>query len=251
MSAARSAAVPEGQGAVGEQWPFGVSRTPTMSIGTALSILTQEFPTVRISKIRFLEEQGIVTPNRTPSGYRTYSQADVERLRFALAAQRDSFLPLKVIRERLRELDRAGAGAPAPGARVVTEDGELTAAATRSRMTIAQLAESAGVDARFVAELAEAGIIVADEGRKYPPAALPVIAEAGRLAEHGIQPRHLRTLRIAADRHIDLIEQITAPTRSHRTRGSAEAAAQSQAAELAQVLSRLHSALLADGIERL
>ncbi len=251
MSPARSAAATDGGGPEREQWPFGVSRTPTMSIGTALSILTQEFPTVRISKIRFLEEQGIVTPTRTPSGYRTYSQADVERLRFALAAQRDSFLPLKVIRERLGELDRAGASAPAPGARVVTEDGELTAAATRSRMTIAQLAETAGLEAAFVAELAEAGIIVADEGRKYTPAALPIIAEAARLSEVGVQPRHLRTLRIAADRQVDLIEQITAPTRSHRTRGSAEVAAQSQSVELARVLSRLHTALLSDGIERL
>ncbi|QGH69426.1 MerR family transcriptional regulator [Pseudactinotalea sp. HY158] len=234
-----------------EQWPFGVSRTPTMSIGTALSILTQEFPTVRISKIRFLEEQGIVTPHRTPSGYRTYSQADVERLRFALAAQRDSFLPLKVIRERLRELDRAGAGAPAPGARVVTEDGELTAAATRTRMSIAQLAEAAGLEATFVAELAEAGIIVADRGRRYGPGVLPVVSEAASLAEYGVAPRHLRTLRIAADRQVDLIEQITAPIRSHRTRGSAEAAAQAQAGELAQVLTRLHAALVTDGIERL
>ena len=90
---------PAGAAAGGEQssgdeetsgWPFGVSRTPTMTIGSALSILQREFPAVRVSKIRFLEDQGLVSPHRTPSGYRTYSQADVERLRFCLAAQRDS-----------------------------------------------------------------------------------------------------------------------------------------------------------------
>src|SRR5690625_5698820 len=93
---------------------------PTMSIGAALGILQREFPAASVSKMRFLEDQGLVSPRRTASGYRSYSQADIERLRFALAAQRDSFLPLKVIRERLEELDRQGAGAPSTGARVVT-----------------------------------------------------------------------------------------------------------------------------------
>ena len=96
-----------------QPWPAGVSRTPSMNIGAVLGILKQEFPAVSISKVRFLEEQGIVSPQRTPSGYRRFSQADVERLRFALAAQRDSFMPLRVIKDRLEELDSgASQGAP-------------------------------------------------------------------------------------------------------------------------------------------
>ena len=151
-----------------ERWPFGVSRTPTMSIGSALSLLQQEFPAVTISKVRFLEDQGIVTPHRTPSGYRTYSQADIERLRFSLAAQRDSYLPWAKIRERLDELDAGAAGVPAPGARVVTEDGELTGTVSRSRLSCQQLAESAAAPATLVEELTAAGLLTTDAGNKYP-----------------------------------------------------------------------------------
>src|SRR5690625_7627311 len=96
-----------------------------MSIGTVLSLLQPEFPAVRISKLRFLEEQGLVSPRRSGSGYRMYSQADVERLRYALTAQRDSFLPLRVIRDQLEDLDAGRPVASAPGTRVVARDGEL------------------------------------------------------------------------------------------------------------------------------
>src|SRR5690625_7158360 len=94
-----------------------------MSIGTVLSLLQPEFPAVRISKLRFLEEQGLVSPRRSGSGYRMYSQADVERLRFALTAQRDSFLPLRVIRDQLEDLDAGRPVAGAPGPRVVARHG--------------------------------------------------------------------------------------------------------------------------------
>lgn len=237
-----------------ECWPFGVSRTPTMSIGSALGLLQQEFPAVTISKIRFLEDQGIVRPHRTPSGYRTYSQADIERLRFALAAQRDSYLPWAKIRERLDELDAGGAGVPAPGARVVTEDGELTPAVTRSRMTAAQLAEAASAEPALVEELTDAGLLVTDAGSKYPPGSVEVVRAAVELAEHGVQTRHLRALRAAADRQIDLVEAIVAPVRSHRSGpGSAgsRAKAHTLATDVSESFARLHTALLRAGVERI
>ncbi|WP_231955801.1 transcriptional regulator FtsR [Occultella aeris] len=239
-----------------ERWPAGVSRTPTMNIGAALSILQREFPAVSVSKIRFLEDQGLVTPHRTPAGYRTYSQADVERLRFALTAQRDSFLPLKVIRERLAELD-AGAGsaqAPAPGARVVTEDGELVGAKGRTRMTAAQLAEAADCPTEQVEILAAAGLITADAGSKYPAGAIEIVRLAGQLAEHGIEARHLRSVRTAAERELDLIDQLVAPVRSVRSGPSSAASrakAHSLASDLAETFNALHTALIRAGIDRL
>ncbi|MBK5248995.1 MAG: MerR family transcriptional regulator [Actinomycetales bacterium] len=238
----------------GERWPPGISRTPTMNIGGALSILQREFPTVSVSKVRFLEEQGLVAPHRTPSGYRTYSQADVERLRFALAAQRDSFLPLRIIRERLGELDAGARGIPAPGARVVSEDGELTAATTRSRLTAGQTAEAADCDVEQVRALTAAGLISTDSGGKYPSSAVAIVRLAAQLAEHGIDGRHLRSLRSAADRQLDLIEQIVAPVRSHRT-GPASAASRAKAhtlaSDLTETFSQLHTALVRAGIDRL
>lgn len=237
-----------------ERWPFGVSRTPTMSIGSALGVLQQEFPAVTISKVRFLEDQGIVAPHRTPSGYRTYSQADLERLRFALAAQRDSYLPWAKIRERLDELDSGGAGVPAPGARVVTEDGELTAAVSRSRMTNEQLSEAAGAPLALVAELVDAGIVVADAGGKYPAGAVDVVRAAVELAEHGVQTRHLRALRSAAERQVDLVDAIVAPVRGRRG-GPGSTTSRTEAHTLADEVSssfvRFHSALLRAGVERL
>jgi DNA-binding transcriptional MerR regulator len=237
-----------------ERWPFGVSRTPVMSIGSALGLLQQEFPAVSISKVRFLEDQGIVTPHRTAAGYRTYSQADIERLRFALAAQRDSYLPWARIRDRLDELDAGTAGIPAPGARVVTEDGELTAAVARNRLTPEQLAESTGVDTARVAELDGAGLVSTDAGGKYPASATEIVRVAQQLAAHGVEVRHLRSMRTAAERQVDLVQQIVAPVRVHRSRPGAagsRAAAQALAAELADAFDRMHAALVRAGIDRL
>jgi DNA-binding transcriptional MerR regulator len=225
-----------------------------MSIGSALSLLQQEFPAVTISKVRFLEDQGIVTPHRTPSGYRTYSQADIERLRFSLAAQRDSYLPWAKIRERLDELDAGAAGVPAPGARVVTEDGELTGTVSRSRLSCQQLAETAAAPAALVEELTAAGLLTADAGNKYPPGSVEIVRAAVELAAHGVQTRHLRAMRAAADRQIDMVEAIVAPVRSHRSgpgSTASRARAQTLASEVSESFGRLHSALLRAGVERL
>jgi len=227
-----------------------VSHTPTMSIGAALALLTTEFPAVRISKIRFLEEQGIVTPHRTASGYRSYSQADIERLRFALAAQRDSFLPLKVIRERLEELDRQGAGAPSTGARVVTEDGELTTAATNAAMTLEQLADACGLSEQELRHLVDEGLLRADFSGRFSAANERIVRLVTSLQDEGVDLRHIKGVRNAADRQVELIRQLTAPIRS-RKRTSSSAAAAEQARELANLLTDLYSNILEDGVDRL
>lgn len=225
-----------------------------MTIGSALTILQREFPAVRVSKIRFLEDQGLVSPHRSPSGYRTYSQADVERLRFCLAAQRDSFLPWKVVRERLAELDAGGPDVPAPGARVVSEDGELIAGSSPTRLTGEQVAERAGCGADLVRTLTGAGLLSQDAGGKYPAVAVEIVSLAAQLGEHGIEQRHLRSIRNGADRQLDLIEQIVAPLRSQRSGPSASGArarSHALASELAKTFTALHTALLRSTIDRM
>jgi DNA-binding transcriptional MerR regulator len=240
----------EATGEVPQPWPPGASRTPSMSIGAVLAVLQPEFPAVRISKLRFLEEQGLVSPSRTGSGYRMYSQADVERLRFALAAQRDSFLPLKVIREQLADLD---AGLPvqgAPGTRVVTRDGELVAPRPTARVGAEEIADLTGASVAEVAEMADAGIITADGRGRYPGRAVQVAQAALALARHGISPRHLRTVRTAAQREADVIDQVVAPERAQRS-GAARERSAAKAAELAELYARLHAELLRSAVDDL
>lgn len=237
-----------------ETWPFGVSRTPTMTIGSALTILQREFPAVRVSKIRFLEEQGLVSPQRTPSGYRAYSQANVERLRFCLAAQRDSFLPWKVVRERLAELDAGRQDVPVPGARVVTADGEFIVEEPPTRLTTQQVADRAECEISVVQTLTTAGLLMPDSAGKYSATAVEVTQLANQLADHGIDERHLRSVRNGAERQLDLIEQIVAPLRSQRSGPSASGArarSHALASDLAKTFTALHTALLRSHIDRM
>ncbi len=220
-----------------------------MNIGAVLGILKQEFPAVTISKVRFLEDQGIVSPQRTPSGYRRFSQADVERLRFALAAQRDSFMPLRVIKDRLEELD-SGSGQGAPVPRIVADGGETVSATLPARLRTQELADVTGASLEQIAVLTAAGLITPDAGGRYEASAVQIVAIADTLAEHGIDARHLRTLRTAADRQVDLVAQVTAPVRA-QTSSAARERARALAHEVSALCGDLHTALVRAGVERL
>ena len=232
-----------------DPWPRGASRKPTMNIGAVLAVLKREFPAVSHSKIRFLEEQGLVTPQRTPAGYRVFCEADVERLRYALAAQRDSFLPLRVIRDRLAALD-SGLDDDAP----LPLPQQQQAAGGGGRMLAAELAALAGTGEEQIAELDRAGLISTDGGGRYPASSLSIVQLASELAVHGLDTRHLRLMRSAADRQVDVVAQLTSPLRGRPNtpqdaRGR-ERAVQT-ATELSTLLSRLHGALVTSGVERL
>lgn len=217
-----------------------------MSIGAVLLRLRDEFPEVTISKIRFLEAEGLVDPERTPSGYRKFRGSDVERLAQVLRMQRDHYLPLKVIREHLDAVARGEQPAlPSPGGRRTLSGGweAGTGQPTAARigraelLAVAEVAES-DLDAwesyGLVAPMAEGGYD-ADT-----VATAKLVADLGRF---GLEPRHLRAMRAAADREAGLIEQVVAPLRRHRnpqTRAHAEATA----AELAELSVRLHAALV-------
>ena len=212
-----------------------------MRISDVLAALQIEFPAVTTSKLRFLEEQGLVTPVRTPAGYRQYSPADVERLRYVLRCQRDRYLPLKVIGERLAALDAGEEAEPAPRARLATSDGVPANGAPR--WTTEVLAQEAGVSVELVADLVAAGVLRSNARGSFDLYARDVVRAAARLAEHGLDARHLRTFRTAADRQLDLVEQVVAPVRGQRS-SSTRARAGTLAAELGELCSQLHTALV-------
>ncbi|PFG43228.1 MerR-like DNA binding protein [Isoptericola jiangsuensis] len=225
-----------------EPWPPGISRHASMRISEVLAQLRGDFPAVSHSKLRFLEEQGLITPVRTPAGYRQYSPADVERLRFVLAEQRDSYLPLKVIKEHLAAMD-AGEPAPAPAPRVAAQAG--SAAGGRRRWTVPLVAEATDTTDEFVQHLVDSGVLRETSG-VLDPSAPDVVRLTVRLAAHGIEPRHLRPLRSSAERHVGLVDQVVAPYRSQQTE-QGRAQAQEIADELGDLLARLHTTWVRQG----
>lgn len=216
-----------------------------MTIGTVLNVLRDEFPEVTISKIRFLESEGLIEPQRTPSGYRKFSAEDVERLGHVLRMQRDHYLPLKVIREHLDAVERGEAvrlpvvGRQRDGETVLEAAGEPPAA----RIGRAELLAAAGIDEGDLAEWESYGLIAPLEGTVYDAETVTVASLVAQLGRFGIEPRHLRVMKAAADREAGLVDQVVAPLKRHRnpqTRAHAEA----RTKELAELTVRLHAALV-------
>ncbi|MFJ2938446.1 MerR family transcriptional regulator [Streptomyces sp. NPDC087219] len=218
-----------------------------VSIGTVLNQLRDEFPEVTISKIRFLEAEGLVEPRRTASGYRKFSPQDVERLAQILRMQRDHYLPLKVIREHLDALARGEQiKLPTPGRRRDLLEGAWEQDAeppTAARIGRAELLAAAEVTETELLEWESYGLISETDAGGYDPETVTVARLVADLGRFGLEPRHLRAVKAAADREAGLIEQVVAPLRRHRnpqTRAHAEATAQ----ELAAQSVRLHAALV-------
>ncbi|MEV7288383.1 MerR family transcriptional regulator [Streptomyces sp. NPDC093252] len=216
-----------------------------MSIGTVLNVLREEFPEVTISKIRFLEAEGLIEPQRTPSGYRKFTVDDVERLGLVLRMQRDHYLPLKVIREHLAAVERGeDVRLPVLGR---SRDGEGASeppgVPTVARIGRAELLAAAGIGAEELAEWESYGLITPVEDGVYDAEAATVASLVVELGRSGIEPRHLRVMKAAADREAGLVDQVVAPLRRHRnpqTRAHAEA----RTKELAGLAVRLHAALV-------
>ncbi|MGQ0837764.1 transcriptional regulator FtsR [Actinokineospora sp.] len=237
----------------------GRSARDGMSIGAVLARLRPDFPDVTISKIRFLETEGLVSPERTPSGYRRFTEADIARLRFVLAAQRDHYLPLKVIREQLDQADRGGTpevvvAVPRPPRGLVAVPTEPPAAqefAPRPelRLTREELLARAGTDEALLADLEQYGLLRPGPAGFYDSAAVEVARTAAAMAEYGIEPRHLRAFRASADREVGLLEQIVAPMYRQRD-PAARARADEIARELAALSVGLHSLLVKAGLRR-
>jgi DNA-binding transcriptional MerR regulator len=220
-----------------------------MTIGEVLGLLSAEFPDVTVSKIRFLEAEGLIEPERSPSGYRKFVPADAERLRFILAAQRDHYLPLRVIKEHLDAVDR-GLDPPPLGAsrrpRGLVATDSVADETAEVRLTRRQLADAAGIEGDALAELEEFGLI-RRAGSHYDRDALTIARAAVALRSFGFEARHLRAVKAAAEREIGLIEAAVAPTLRQRSPGARARAAET-AGEIASLSLKLHAALVSMGL---
>lgn len=201
-----------------------------LGIGEVLVELRAEFPDISVSKIRFLESEGLLCPARSPSGYRRFSPADVDQLRYILTAQRDEYLPLRVIKERLA--NRNADGAPTTS--------------SRTEMVGRRELLDTGIDEQQLAELETHGL-VKRVGRLYGQESLDVAAAVVALAKHGVQARHLRTVATSAGRDVALIEQLVGPVLRQRGQ-QARQTADRTATQVAALLLRLHRSLLEAGL---
>lgn len=229
-----------------------------MNIGQVLDQLRPDFPGVTIPKIRFLEDKGLIKPERTPAGYRKFSHADVERLRYVLRMQRDHYLPLKVIGEHLDAIDRglepppidpvvptvprvalAADGLPSPASFARRDNVRLS---RRELVKIAEITED------LLDQLEQFGLIAAHRGTgHYDTDALVIAQTARELADFGFEPRHLRAFKTAADREVGLVEQVVAPQKRGRD-AAAKARAEETVSEIAALSVRLHATLVKAGL---
>jgi DNA-binding transcriptional MerR regulator len=222
-----------------------------LTIGAVCKLLAREFPDISISKIRYLEDQKLVSPRRTQGGYRLYSQGDVGRLRTILRLQRDEFLPLRVIRQELASGRGAEGGAPEEldqRARRISLD---SAAATTH--SLEEIVEETGVEERLVRELEEHGL-VRGEGRggerAYDSIERDIVRAVIELNRFGVAPRNLRVFRTSADREASLLEQLLGPALRSRNRERRKEAIETLES-LAALVSHLQNLLLVRDLRRL
>ena len=228
---------------------FDVGDEKLFTIGSVVERLRGEFPDISVSKLRYLEEQGLVTPRRTKSGYRLYSQDDFGRLVRVLGMQRDEYLPLKVIR---RELERSPASA-LPSARQGLRKTDLLAVGEGREYTAEEIQQMTGAAAALLSELEEFELVHARQVsgvRRYTETDAGIVGAATQLALLGLRPKNLRVVKSAVDREIGLIEQVLLPAlksnRQERRREGLE-----QLDDIVQATTQLRQLLLARGVRRL
>jgi DNA-binding transcriptional MerR regulator len=231
-----------------------------LNIGQVLDLLRPDFPDITIPKIRFWEGEGLIKPQRTPAGYRKFSDHDVERLRYVLRMKRDHYLPLGVIREHLDAIDRGleppqiDEVVPTVPKVALSADGLPAAESFRRsdnfRLSRKELVKIAEITDDLLAELEGFGLITPLPTGHYDTDALVIAQAARELAGFGLEPRHLRAFKAAADREVGLVEQVVAPVRRGRD-ASASARAEEAISEIAALSVRLHATLVKAGLRRL
>jgi DNA-binding transcriptional MerR regulator len=229
-----------------------------LNIGEVLDRLRPDFPGITIPKIRFLEDKGLVKPERTPSGYRKFSVEDIERLRYVLRMQRDHYLPLRVIGEHLDAIDRGLAPPPidpvVPTVPTVAlaADGlpsaESFSRRDQVRLSRKELLKIAEISEELLTQLEQFGLVTPRTGTgHYDTDALVIATTARELAEFGFEPRHLRAFKTSADREVGLVEQVVAPHKRGRD-AAARARADETVSEIAALSVRLHATLVKAGL---
>jgi DNA-binding transcriptional MerR regulator len=239
--------------------PVGAGSTRArMNIGEVLDRLRPDFPGVTIPKIRFLEDKGLIKPERTPAGYRKFSADDVERLRYVLRMQRDHYLPLKVIGEHLDAIDRGlepppiEAVVPTVPKVALNADGlpsaESFSRRDNLRLSRRELVKIAGITEDLLEQLEQYALLSPRVGTgHYDTDALVIAQTARELADFGFEPRHLRAFKTAADREVGLVEQVVAPHMRGRD-AAAKARAEEAVSEIAALSVRLHATLVKAGL---
>lgn len=239
--------------------PAHDSALTRLGIGKVLDELRDEFPDLTITKIRYLESEGLVTPERTTSGYRKFSYDDVERLRFVLLQQRDRYWPLGKIRQVLDDMDN-GVAPPVDGDGSVSvpylrlssdglpDSGTFAQPPGRVRLSRDELLDAAGIDNELLTAAEEHKLLTARGGTHqfYDGDALQIAAVLAQFSELGIEPRHVRHIRSAADREIGLIEQAAG---LHGSQQTSQKPGQELAERLAALSVRLHTVLVRTGLQ--
>ena len=230
------------------------------SIGEVLVAVKTEFPDITISKIRFLESEGLIAPERTPAGYRKFFEPDVARLRYILSLQRDHFLPLRVIKERLAEADETGSylEAEAPTRAASGGNGRARAAAEPEpalvevsvQMSRSELRDAAGLTDDQMRELEDFGVIGKRDSDVYDANDLVIARTSGRFFAYGVEPRHLRMYRQFADREAAFFEQIVTPALMRKDPDGADEAHRS-VKELLALSRQMREAALRSSLGRL
>ncbi len=230
-------------------WPQDVSHDPTLKIGDVTAALAIEFPMLSQSKIRHYESLELITPFRTPSNQRLFSQADVERLRFILQEQRDRYLPLFQIREMLRQLDLGELPEGVhPGRMRVVEDDEVRRAQPGTRLRIDEVADLTGIAIFEIVTMVEAGILAADPRGRLSCQAPEIARYVMHLLQAGYSLRQVKSLRTSAHSHAIMITSALAGERAKRT-ALAKERVLAKASEDAALMSNLYRALVAENVE--
>ena len=227
-----------------------------LSIGDALELLLPDFPDLTISKLRYLESEGLVEPQRTTSGYRKFSYADVQRLRFILTAQRDQYLPLRVIREQLDAIDRGlepvADGKATPPRTLATVESLPTAAEFRAsaplKLTSEELLQASNANQEMLSACQQYGLI--QETTHFTADDVAVLKSVAGLATYGIEARHLRQFKMASDRELGLVEQVVKPLSKQKDPEHTQQA-QDVARDIAALSASLHMALVRAGLAQL
>ncbi len=224
-----------------------------LTIGAVAKVLSKEFDDVSISKIRYLEDQKLVTPRRTQGGYRLYSQADVDRLRTILRLQRDEFLPLRVIRQELASGPSLSGLGNASASKSNTARRAKLVGTSSSRFTLDEVIEETGARPEFIRELADFGLVAPtkDSGTDvFDETDMEIVRAGNELARSGVAARNLKVFKTSADREVQLIEALLAPKLISRNPQRRKEAVESLE-RMASVLSELKHALLVRDLRRL
>ncbi len=222
---------------------------PLRSIGQVLAVLKPDFPDVSISKIRFLETEGLISPERAPSGYRRYALADIERLRYVLTAQKNHYLPLKVIREHLALIDEGHQPpeleTPKPQPPTEVESSTSTPTKRPLRLSRRELLDASGLSEATLVELERQLVIKPRRGTAfYGRDSLTLAVVARKLALFGMDARHLKAIKYSAEREVGLIEAAVAPY-SRRQASSRETTI-----EIMQLVMHAHAALMQSALDK-